>query len=64
VAAGLLGKIYGAALKRSGAVVIDIGAVADLWMGKGTRTFPDLPPALNPMTSLPMTSLPMTSLRA
>lgn len=57
VAAGLLGKIYGAALKRSGAVVIDIGAVADLWMGKGTRTFPDLPPALNPMTSLPMTSL-------
>ncbi|WP_407523960.1 hypothetical protein [Methylobacterium oryzisoli] len=52
VAAGLLGKIYGAALKRSGAVVIDIGAVADLWMGKGTRTFPDLPAALNPMTSL------------
>jgi FkbM family methyltransferase len=43
VAAGFLGKIYAAKLKRSGAVVIDIGAVADLWMGKKTRLFPSLP---------------------
>lgn len=43
VAAGMLGKIYAAKLKAAGAVVIDIGAVADLWMGKMTRTFPDLP---------------------
>ncbi|MFE1599086.1 hypothetical protein [Methylobacterium sp. ID0610] len=52
VAAGILGKIYGAKLKRSGAVVIDIGAVADLWMGKRTRSFPAIDPQLNPMTSL------------
>lgn len=44
VAAGILGKIYAAKLKSQGAVVIDIGAVADLWMGKITRTFPRLPP--------------------
>ncbi|MBA9067404.1 FkbM family methyltransferase [Methylorubrum extorquens] len=44
VAAGMLGKIYAAKLKKQGAVVIDIGAVADLWMGKVTRSFPDLPP--------------------
>ncbi|WP_082482308.1 FkbM family methyltransferase [Methylobacterium sp. Leaf123] len=43
VAAGMLGKIYAAKLKASGAVVLDIGAVADLWMGKMTRTFPNLP---------------------
>ena len=43
VAAGMLGKIYAAKLKAAGAVVLDIGAVADLWMGKATRTFPDLP---------------------
>jgi hypothetical protein len=46
VAAGILGKIYAHKLKQSGAVFIDIGAVADLWMGKITRTFPDLPPDL------------------
>ena len=44
VAAGMLGKIYAAKLKAQGAVVVDIGAVADLWMGKVTRSFPDLPP--------------------
>lgn len=43
VAAGMLGKIYAAKLKAAGAVVLDIGAVADLWMGKKTRTFPNLP---------------------
>jgi hypothetical protein len=41
VAAGFLGKIYAAKLKKSGAVVLDIGAVADLLMGKETRTFPE-----------------------
>ncbi|TNC12321.1 FkbM family methyltransferase [Methylobacterium terricola] len=46
VAAGILGKIYAHKLKRSGAVVLDIGAVADLWMRKNTRTFPDLPAEL------------------
>lgn len=43
VAAGMLGKIYASKLKAAGAVVLDIGAVADLWMGKITRTFPYLP---------------------
>lgn len=46
VAAGMLGKIYAAKLKNSGAVVLDIGAVADLWMGKVTRIFPNLPEEL------------------
>jgi len=41
VAAGLLGKIYASILKRRGAIVIDVGAVADIWAGKtNTRTFP------------------------
>ncbi|SFU86043.1 methyltransferase, FkbM family [Methylobacterium sp. 174MFSha1.1] len=43
VAAGMLGKVYASKLKAAGAVVLDIGAVADLWMGKITRTFPHLP---------------------
>lgn len=43
VAAGMLGKIYASKLKAAGAVVLDIGAVADLWMGKMTRTFPSVP---------------------
>ena len=42
VAAGILGKIYAGRLKTQGAVVIDIGAVADLWMGRNTRVFPEL----------------------
>lgn len=46
VAAGILGKIYAAELKRAGAVVIDIGAVADLWMGKATRVFPAIDASL------------------
>ncbi|WP_034997247.1 hypothetical protein [Beijerinckia mobilis] len=41
VAAGLLGKIYASILKRRGAIVIDVGAVADIWAGKtNTRSFP------------------------
>jgi tetratricopeptide (TPR) repeat protein len=49
VAAGILGKIYAKELKKSGAVVLDIGAVADALAGKNTRIFPksvmDLMPA-------------------
>lgn len=41
VAAGLLGKIYADQLRAAGAVVLDIGAVADLLMGRPTREFPD-----------------------
>ena len=37
VAAGLLGKIYCAAAKRQGCIAIDIGSVADAWMGFDTR---------------------------
>ncbi|MEH3147238.1 MAG: FkbM family methyltransferase [Methylobacterium frigidaeris] len=47
VAAGMLGKIYAGKLKKSGAVVLDIGAVADLWMGKVTRQFPKLSPEVS-----------------
>ncbi|WP_236728824.1 hypothetical protein [Methylobacterium sp. WSM2598] len=52
LAAGFLGKIYGGDLRRSGAVVIDIGSIADLWMGKATRNFPTLSPELIPGTSM------------
>jgi len=49
VAAGILGKIYAKDLKKSGAVVLDIGSTADALVGKNTRTFPkgvmDLMPA-------------------
>lgn len=37
VAAGLLGKIYCARIKALGGVAIDIGALADAWMGHDTR---------------------------
>ena len=40
VAAGLLGKSYCVTLQQTGCVVIDIGAVADMWMGRKTRDFP------------------------
>jgi hypothetical protein len=40
VAAGMLGKIYARDLKRAGAVVLDIGSIADALVGKNTRTFP------------------------
>jgi hypothetical protein len=41
VAAGLLGKVYCGIIKERGGIAIDIGAVADIWMGKNTRVFPD-----------------------
>ncbi len=41
VAAGLLGKIYCREIRKRGSVVLDIGAVADIWMGKATRNFPE-----------------------
>jgi tetratricopeptide (TPR) repeat protein len=40
VAAGMLGKIYAMDLKKSGAVVLDIGSIADALVGKNTRIFP------------------------
>ena len=38
IAAGFLGKIYCATAKGAGAVAIDIGSLADYWMGVNTRT--------------------------
>jgi tetratricopeptide (TPR) repeat protein len=37
VAAGLLGKIYCARIKQLGGIAIDIGSIADGWMGFNTR---------------------------
>lgn len=37
VAAGLLGKIYCARIKAVGGIALDIGALADAWMGYDTR---------------------------
>ncbi len=37
VAAGYLGKFYCDDIKRSGGIGIDIGSIADGWMGKNTR---------------------------
>ena len=39
VAAGIFGKIYCDLIKRQGGVALDIGSVADIWMGVGTRSF-------------------------
>jgi tetratricopeptide (TPR) repeat protein len=39
VAAGIFGKIYCDIIKRQGGIALDIGSVADIWMGVGTRTF-------------------------
>jgi hypothetical protein len=39
VAAGIFGKIYCDLIKRQGGIAVDIGSVADIWMGVGTRTF-------------------------
>jgi tetratricopeptide (TPR) repeat protein len=41
VAAGLLGKVYCAIIKEHGGIAIDIGSVADIWMGLATRSFPE-----------------------
>lgn len=38
VAAGFLGKLYAERLHATGAVVVDLGAVADVWMGVHTRS--------------------------
>lgn len=40
VAAGSLGKLYCNFVKKSGGVAIDIGSVADIWLGKITRPLP------------------------
>lgn len=37
VAGGLLGKIYCARIRERGGIAIDIGALADAWMGYATR---------------------------
>ena len=37
VGAGLLGKVYAAKVKQLGGIAIDIGALADGWMGYNTR---------------------------
>lgn len=37
VAGGILGKVYCNIIKQAGGIVIDIGSVADIWMGKTTR---------------------------
>ena len=37
VAGGILGKLYCEAIKQSGGVALDIGSVADAWMGAMTR---------------------------
>ena len=39
VAAGILGKIYCSHIKSKGGIAIDIGSVADVWVGKGTRPY-------------------------
>jgi hypothetical protein len=37
VAAGILGKLYTQIIRESGGVAIDIGSLADMWLGKKTR---------------------------
>ncbi len=37
VSAGLLGKVYCKIIKDSGGIAIDIGSIADLWMGERVR---------------------------
>jgi hypothetical protein len=41
VAAGILSKAYCTAIKQRGGIAIDVGSVADVWMGARTR--PDMP---------------------
>lgn len=41
VAAGILSKAYCTAIKRRGGIAIDVGSVADVWMG--TKSRPDMP---------------------
>lgn len=46
VAGGLLGKIYCERIRELGGIALDIGALADAWMGHDTRGngFGDLVP--------------------
>ncbi|MBO0905779.1 hypothetical protein [Jiella sonneratiae] len=37
VGGGILGKLYALRLKQAGAIALDIGSLADKWMGKKTR---------------------------
>jgi hypothetical protein len=37
VAGGLLGKLYCARIRQLGGIALDIGAIADAWMGYNTR---------------------------
>jgi len=37
VAGGLLGKLYCARVRQLGGIALDIGAIADAWMGYNTR---------------------------
>jgi hypothetical protein len=41
VAAGLLGKIYCNRIKQCGGIALDIGSVADVWMGRRARRYHD-----------------------
>jgi len=42
ISAGILGKIYCNRLKQLGAIAIDIGSVADVWMGQPVRIYHDV----------------------
>jgi hypothetical protein len=39
VAAGILGKLYCTRIKELGGIAIDIGSVADVWMGQSSRLY-------------------------
>ncbi len=39
VAAGFLGKLFGAKIKELGGIALDIGSLADYWMGHETRIY-------------------------
>ncbi|HTT84387.1 MAG TPA: hypothetical protein VMF67_12980 [Rhizomicrobium sp.] len=41
VAAGILGKIYCNRVKQCGGIALDIGSVADVWMGRRARRYHD-----------------------
>jgi hypothetical protein len=42
VAAGIVGKLYCARIKELGGIAIDIGSVADVWMGQRSRPYHSL----------------------
>jgi hypothetical protein len=41
VAAGMLGKIYCNRIKQCGGIALDIGSVADVWVGRRARRYHD-----------------------